>query len=449
MSLRRFLDHMEQQGQVVHIADKMSLKFEISSILNAFSDGPVFLFENVEGYKVKVVGNVCNTRERICKALGIQSEGLYQRLNDALLYPKPPRVVEDAPVREVEESPNLSKIPIVTHFERDAGPYITSGVIAARSLNGKVENVSIHRLQVLDNKHLAIRLVPRQLYKLWNMAKEQKKPVDIAISIGVHPAVLLAAACSPPFGVSEYGVANRLLGGNLQLIKCPNVDAYAPAESELVLEGRISVSEEVKEGPFVDITGTYDIQRMQPVVEVVNVMHRENYLYQALIPGDPEHRLLMGLPREASIYEAVSKVVPYVKAVNLSIGGCGWLHAVISIDKQKDGDAKNALMAAFAGHPSLKHAVVVDSDIDAFNLEEVEWAVALRFQASEDLVVIPNARGSTLDPSGDQEEGLTSKMGIDATRPLSVPKENFEKAKVSATKKATRIIERLADAVKK
>jgi 2,5-furandicarboxylate decarboxylase 1 len=449
MSLRSFLDDIERQGQVIHIADKVSPKFETSSILNAFPDGPVFLFENVEGYKVNVVGNVCSTRERICRAFGIQSEGLYQKLNDALRYPKTPRIVEDAPVKEVEEAPNLSKIPILTHFERDAGPYITSGIIAARSIDGKVENVSIHRLQVLDNKRLAIRLVPRQLYKLWNMAKEQKKLVDIAISMGVHPAILLAAACSPPLGVSEYGVANRLLGGELRLVKCPNVNAYAPAEAELVLEGRISVSEEVKEGPFVDITGTYDIQRMQPIVEVVNVMHRKNYLYQALMPGSPEHRLLMGLPREVSIYEVVSQVVPHVEAVNLSIGGCGWLHAVISIDKQKDGDAKNALMAALVGHPSLKHAVVVDSDIDIFNPEEVEWAVALRFQAGEDLVVIPNARGSTLDPSGDQEGGLTSKMGIDATRPLSVPKENFEKAKVPATKKATRIIEKLAGTVKK
>lgn len=140
-------------------------------------------------------------------------------------------------------------------------------------------------------------------------------------------------------------------------------------------------------------------------MDIVNVMHRKDYIYQALLPGGSEHRLLMGLPREAAVYEAVSNIVPRVKAVNLSSGGCGWLHAIISIDKQTDGDAKNALLAAFAGHPSLKHAVVVDSDIDVHNPEEVEWAIALRFQADEDLVVIPKARGSTLDPSADQESG--------------------------------------------
>lgn len=273
--------------------------------------------------------------------------------------------------------------------------------------------------------------------------ERRKRNLDIAISIGVHPAVLLATASSPPFGVSEYAVANQLLDGKLQLVKCEEVDAYAVAEAEMVLEGRISFKEEVKEGPFVDITGTYDARRMQPTVELINVMHREDYIYQALSPGGPEHKLLMGMPREAAIYEEVSKVVPRVIAVNLSNGGCGWLHAVISIDKQTDGDAKNALLAAFVGHPSLKHAVVVDSDIDVYNPEEVEWAMALRFQADEDLIVIPKARGSTLDPSADQEQGLTSKMGIDATRPLHIPKEKFEKAKTPTTKRSMSAIDRI------
>ncbi|KYH40932.1 MAG: hypothetical protein AYL33_005090, partial [Candidatus Bathyarchaeota archaeon B63] len=180
-----------------------------------------------------------------------------------------------------------------------------------------------------------------------------------------------------------------------------------------------------------------------PVVEILNVMHRRGYIYQALLPGGPEHRLLMGLPREAAIYEAVSRALPSVKAVNLSIGGCGWLHAVISIEKQTEGDGKTALLAAFAAHPSLKHAIVVDSDIDIFNPEEVEWAVALRFQASNDLIIIPDARGSTLDPSADQETGLTSKMGIDATRPLNIPKERFEKARTPLTGRAEETIRKL------
>jgi len=234
----------------------------------------------------------------------------------------------------------------------------------------------------------------------------------------------------------------------MRLIKCENVEAYAPAEAEMVLEGTMSVEKETVEGPFADVTGTYDIQRSQPIIELVGMMHRENYIDQALLPSGAEHRLLMGLPRETMIWEAVKNVVPIVKAVNLSSGGCGWLHAVISIEKQTDGDGKNALMAAFAAHPSLKHAIVVDTDIDIFNLEEVEWAIATRFQADEDLVIIPNARGSTLDPSADQETGLTTKLGIDATRPLTKPQEKFEQSKIPTKERITEIIEEMRKVLK-
>lgn len=445
MSLRNFLKVMEELNEVVHIEERVSPFFEISAIMKAISapNVPIVFFDNVEGYDVKVVGNICANRKRLCKALETTEEKLYDVILNAMSKPEAPRVVDDAPVKEVVEEPKLSRIPILRHFERDAGPYITSAIISARSPDGRIENVSVHRLLVLDNKRLAIRLVPRHLFKLWSMAKDAGRDLDVAIAIGVHPAILLAAASSPPFGVSEYEVANRLLKGNLKLIKCEKVEAYAPAESEIILEGKILRAEETLEGPFVDITGAYDAQRLQPIVEVVNVMHRENYIYQALLPGGPEHMLLMGLPREAAIYDAVSRVVPNVRAVNLSLGGCGWLHAVISIEKQTDGDAKNALLAAFAAHPSLKHAIVVDADINVFNLEEVEWAVATRFQADEDLILIPNVRGSTLDPSADMETGLTAKVGVDATRPLKTPKEKFERAKVPLTNRAAEVIDKI------
>lgn len=446
MSFRDFIEQMERAGEVLHVEDEVSPEFEVSAILQSLScgDAPIILFDNVLGYPgVKIAGNVCGARRRICMALGVSEDGLYERIIEAVNKPVEPSIVDDSPVKEVIEEPRLSKIPILRHFTGDAGPYITSAIVSARSPDGKIENVSVHRLLVLDERRLAIRLVPRHLFKLWNMAKEAGRDLDVAIAIGVHPAVLLAAASSPPFGVSEFGVANRLLNGRLRLLRCERVGAYAPADAEIILEARISKDALAPEGPFVDITGTYDAQRLQPVVEVLSVMHRENYIYHALLPAGPEHKLLMGLPREAAIYEAVSRVVPRVKAVNLTVGGCGWLHAVISIEKQAEGDSKNALLAAFASHPSLKHAIVVDSDIDVFNPEEVEWAIATRFQADEDLLIIHNVRGSTLDPSADMETGLTTKVGLDATRPLKYPKERFEKARTPVNERAHRIIERL------
>ncbi len=443
MSLRSFLEDLEERGDLVRVEEKASTRFDIAYILREFADGPALLFENVEGFNVRIVGNVASTRRRIYASLGVSQASFYKRMLDAYRGFSYPKIVRDAPVMEVTEQPNLLKIPVLTHYEKDAGPYITSAVVAARSPDGEVENVSIHRLLVLDEKHLAIRLVPRHLYRLWRMAKEEGKDLDVGIAIGVHPAIMLAAASSPPFGVSEYGIANELLDRKLRLVRCKSVDAYVPSDAELVLEGRISHKKEVLEGPLVDMTGTYDVQRMQPVVEIVNVSHRENYIYQALLPGGPEHRLLMGLPREVAIYEAVSKVVPNIKAVNLSEGGCGWLHAIISVEKQTEGDAKNAILAAFAAHGSLKHVIVVDADIDVYDLSSVEWALATRFQADEDLIMIRNIRGSTLDPSANQESGLTTKLGIDATKPLSKPQEGFHRAHIPRTPRAEGIIKLL------
>ena len=444
MSLREFLKQMEAEGEVLHIKEKLSPKFEIAAIMKALDKGPILIFEKVKGKSTKIAANVCATRERICKALNVKRENLYSKLVYAWKNPSKPKIAKDSPVKEVvREDFKLSEIPVLTHFEHDAGPYITSAIVSAKSPDKKVENVSIHRLQVLGEDKLAIRLVPRQLHKLWTMAKEADQELDVAISIGLHPAVSLAATAPLPFGVSEFEVANTLLEGKFKLIECEHVDAYAPAEAEIILEGKLSTSEEVDEGPLVDITGTYDVVRKQPTIKIVGAMHRKDYIYQALLPSGNEHKLLMGLSREVAIWEAVSKVVPKVEAVNLSSGGCGWLHAIISIEKQTEGDGKNALLAAFSAHPSLKHAVVVDTDINVYDIEEVEWAVATRFQADKDLLIIKNVRGSTLDPSANQETGTTTKMGIDATRPLDKPKEKFEKAKTVSSKRVNEVIEEL------
>lgn len=449
MSLRSYLADMQKKNELRQIDEEVSPRFEISAFMKEFDAGPILYFDNVKGSRTKIVAGACGTRQRLCWALGVRQEALYQTVTKAWQEPVQPRIVRGGPINEVVEKARLSKLPILTHFENDAGAYITSAVISARSPDNKIENVSIHRLQVLDDTHLAIRLVPRHLYHMWKTAKEKKENVDTAITIGTHPAVMLAAASPVPFGVSEFGVANAFLNKKMTLIKCEHVNAYAPSEAELVLEGRILTDKEVVEGPLVDITGTYDIQRKQPVVELVSMMHRRDYMYQALLPSGSEHKLLMGLPHETMIWEAVSKVVPNVKAVNLTSGGCGWLHAVISIDKLVDGDAKNALTAVFSAHPSLKHAVVVDTDIDVYDPNMVEWAIATRFQASEDLLIIPQARGSTLDPSADQETGLTTKAGVDATRPSTKPREKFELAKIPTDNRTVKIIEELKKKQKK
>jgi len=442
--LRGFMEELEAGGELVRVEEPVSPRYEIPAILRRFDGGRAVLFEDVEGYDAMVVGGVCGTRNRILGALGVSAGDLYGRLLDAVRNPTPCEV-GDGPVKEVVDEPGLGDFPILTHFGADPGPYITSGILYARSPDGSVENVSFHRLLALDGKNMGIRIVPRHLYRLKQMAQEAGlKSMDVSISLGLHPAVLLAASSPAPFGTCEFKVANTLLGGGLRLTECEHVDALAPADAELVLEGRLRLDEEAAEGPFVDQSGTYDIERRQPVVELVGAMRREDYVYQALLPSGAEHRLLMGMPREVRIWEYVRNIAPTVRGVNMTLGGMGWLHCVVSFEKFREGDPKNVLMAIFAAHPSLKHAVVVDSDIDPFDMEQVEWAIATRFRGDEDLLVVPKVRVSSLDPASDQEKELGCKVGVDATRPLSKPAEGFKRAEIPASDRVKRLLEKYA-----
>ncbi|MCK5670177.1 UbiD family decarboxylase, partial [Candidatus Bathyarchaeota archaeon] len=267
-----------------------------------------------------------------------------------------------------------------------------------------------------------------------------KTSLDVAVTIGHHPATLMAAALPASFGTSEFDVANRLLGGTLQLTQCEHVNALAPADAEIVLECKLHLDKFSTEGPFVDLSGTFDVQRQQPTLELVGIMHRKDYMYHGLLPSGSEHRLLMGMPREPRIWEYVSNIVPTVRGVNMSTGGMGWLHCVVSFDKSKEGDPKNVLMAIFAAHPSLKHAVVVDSDIDPYDMEQVEWAIATRFNGAEDLLVIPGVRVSSLDPAGDQEKEMGTKVGVDATKPMFKDPMGFKRALIPVSDSAKEIL---------
>jgi len=431
LDLRTLLADLESQKELKKIGDKLSPRFDVSRVMLKNEVENVLLFQNLIGHHTQVASGLCATKRWIGRAIGKTDAQLYSVVTKAMAGPIEPKVVNDGSVKEVVETPRLTGIPALTHYDKDPGPYITAGIVSARDDESNIENVSIHRMLILDDNHLTMRIVPRHLYALCQTAKKRgKDSLDIAVAIGLNPGIMLAAASSPPFGVSEFSVANAIMDGSLKLTELEDTALRIPADAELAFKAKILLNKDVDEGPFVDLTGTYDIVRKQPIVEVTKVYHRKDYIYQALLPSGSEHRILMGFPFEARILEAVKGVVPKVRAVNLTPGGSGWLHVAISIEKQTEGDAKNALMAAFGAHPSLKHAVVVDSDIDVTNPHEVEWAIATRFQADKGLVVIPNARGSSLDPSADQQNGTTTKVGVDATRTFSKPVEKFMKAKI-------------------
>ena len=326
-------------------------------------------------------------------------------------------------------------LPIVTHFEKDSGAFITSSLVIAKDKETGTQNLSTHRLLRLDKKRMAIRMVEgRHLHKCFTSAKDHNEDLPVSIIIGTHPAVSVAAAYQAPYGENELNIANSLMRNKLSLTKSPGTGLNVPTNSEILLEGRI-LADETAEEQMVEMLRTYDIKRKQPVFELDKIYLTSDPIYHDILPGYGEHRLLMGLPIESKIFHSVKDVIPGTRKVHLTDGGSNWLVAVIQIRKRLEGEPKNAIIAAFAGHPSLKIAIVVDDDIDPTNPTEVEYAISTRCQADKDLIAIPNSKGSSLDPSSDQNNLLTTKMGIDATATLLKSKDRFEIAKIPRVEK--------------
>ncbi|NYZ78047.1 UbiD family decarboxylase [Candidatus Micrarchaeota archaeon] len=425
MSFRSFIEKLDSEGKLVRVKKKVSPHLEAAGVLKELDGKPV-LFENVEGSEFQVAGNIFSTKELAADYFNCKQSDLIKKLLRALERPSKPETVERAPCQEVvEKNVDLSKLPILFHCVKDGGPYVSSGVVFARDRE-LGQNASFHRGMIIGRNKFALRILPRHLQEFLNRNGGE---VDVAMCVGLGVNALLAGATSVDLGVDEMTLANSL--EPLKMVKAKTVDILVPADAEFILEGRI-IKETHSEGPFVDLTETYDVVREQQVFEVRAITHRKNAVWHALLPGAFEHKLLMGMPREPTIFKEVNKVCKCLD-VSITPGGCSWLHAVIQIEKRSEEDGCKAIEAAFIGHKSLKQAIVVDKDIDILNPMDVEWAVATRFQADADLVVKSKQNGSSLDPSSEPKTSLTCKWGLDATKPLVV-KEGKDFSKVQFPK---------------
>ena len=422
MNLRSFLAKLEEEGKLVRIKKQVSIKKEIANIIYTLDEKPV-IFENVKDYDFSVFGGITSNRDIIAEGLSTTKEKLLLKLVDALRSPKEPKIVNKAPCQEViVKDVDLKKYPILFHLDGDGGRY-GSATVATMKDPDSGRNVSYHRImEVGKNKFTARLIKKRQTRTTYDKIDGE---LEMAICIGNSVAVMVAASLGPPSGVDEFAIANAL--DKTDLVKCVTKNLEVPAESEFVIEGRLTRNLD-REGPFVDLTETRDFERQEPVFVVDCITHRKDAMYQALIPGRLEHKTLMGMPKEPTIYNEVSKVVD-CKNVYVTMGGGSWLHGVVQIKKKNPDDGKKAIEAAFNGHKSMKHVTIVDDDVDIYNPLAVEWAMATRFQGDKDMVVMPDQPGSSLDPSGKHEKGkktLTTKIGFDATIPSDVDKKKYE-----------------------
>lgn len=422
--MREFLKTLKDDYRVLEIDNEVSTYLQICEIMRRYPRDTL-IFQNIKETEMNIVSGICNTREKIARSIGVEVPGITKRIVEATEHPISIENYQDANnFFEISKNPDLKEVPVPTYYKKDGGPYITAGVIIAKDPDTGVRNASIHRMLVLGEDRLTPRIVPRHLFTYHQRAESNDEPLEIAIAIGIHPATLLATTTSVSIVTDELEVANNFHNGEMGLVKCETVDLEVP-ECEILLEGKILAHERAEEGPFVDLTDTYDVVRHEPVIQLQKVHYRENAIYHAIMPAGNEHKLLQGLPQEPRIFQAVQNTVPTVKNVVLTEGGCCWLHAAVSIQKQTQGDGKNVIMAALAAHPSLKHCVVVDEDVDVFDSEDLEYAMATRVKGDEDIIIVPLARGSSLDPCA-APDGTTTKVGVDATKPLD-KEEKFER----------------------
>ncbi|MFX0029829.1 MAG: UbiD family decarboxylase [Candidatus Hermodarchaeota archaeon] len=422
MGFREYIEGINKKGILRNVDIEVSKKLEISGILKEIEPTPV-IFNNVKESEFRVVGNVFCTKNVIASYFGVTTADLIPMLSKAIEQRSEPEIVSKAPCQEIVESEvDLDKIPILFHCEKDGGNYISSAVCVTRDPDYG-QNLDFHRAMQFSKDRFATRIVKGRHFSRF---LEKNGELEVAFCVGNTPNILIAGATSVDIGVDELHIANAL--EPIKIVKAKSVDLLIPAEAEFILEGRVYLEQRHSEGPFVDLTETYDTIREEPIFEIKKITHRKDAIWQALLPGALEHKILMGMPREPTIFKKVNEIGVKCLDVNVNPGGCSWLHAIVQIDKRTEDDGKKAIEGAFAGHTSCKHVFIVDKDIDIYDPLSVEWAMATRFQGDSHMIIKDKEPGSSLDPSAEPGTKMTTKIGFDFTKPLEVKGKSFDLA---------------------
>ena len=428
--LREWLKSLAASDRLAVARTGVSLIDELAAIAKRLENERAVLFPEPGQHKIPVVANLFADRTWIADALGVPAARLLSTFQNAVRHPLPWVEVTAAPAQEVvhEKVDLLKQLPIPKHNEHDSGPYITAALLIARNPKSGIQNVSIHRCQVSGPDRIGVLLLPRHTLHYFRMAEEAGEALEIALVIGVHPACILASQAIAALDSDEMEIAGALLGRPVEMVKCRTNRVRVPAHAEIVIEGRILPKVREPEGPFGEFPQYYGPRADREVIQVDAITHRKNPIFHTITGGGVEHLLLGGIPREATLLEHLQRSFPSVRDVRLTRGGACRYHLAVKIDKRSQGEPKNIIMGAFGGHYDIKQVVVVDLDVNIDDEREIEWAVATRFQADRDLVVVSGAQGSKLDPSSD--DGISAKMGIDATKPLSTDAMEFKRIHV-------------------
>ena len=433
-SIRPFLAALEKDGALVRVPKPVDREFELSAFLSAADSGPALLFEKVDGSSMPVVGNLLNSRARIAQALGICVADIVPRIHEAIRAPLKPAKVASGRVQDVivRNSP-LAVLPIPRFFDREARHYITAGVILARDPYTGRGNASFARFAIHDGHTAMVGIAPNHHLALFSRrTAEAGKALEIAVVIGAHPAIQLAACLYLGVGDDELECAGSLLGRPIEVVPAKTVDLLVPADAELVLEGTIDARQPLEEGFVSEYHGMYENYGPGFRTNFSALTHAKDAFFQAIEPGyHREHIYLGALPIAASLFSAVASVVPNVRDVAVTEAGAGRTDIVIQIAEPRPGQARRAMFAAFAAVSLVKRVTVVDADIDPWDAVAVEWARVNRMKLERDLLLVPQAGTDRSEPM--EDGGLVTKAGFDATAKLGDRVEGVDRALAPAT----------------
>lgn len=425
LQIRDFLSRLEAEGDLIRIQDEVSPEYEIVAYTRQASDqdGPALLFEKVKGSEFPVLSNLWGAQRRVAAALGLQSEELFQRYMEREGRTIEPVVLESAPCHEVVwtgDEIDLSKIPILRHYEKDGGPYVTAGLQVAKDPETGVRNVSIHRMLPLGKDRITVFAPPgRHLRTIIERNEERGLGTPIATALTCSPAAQIGSQARAPYAVDEFAIAGGMAGAPIELTKCKTIDVEVPADCEMVIEGVTIPGERAEDGPFGEYPGTYSDIKPAPVLKVTAITFRRGAIYQNTLTGMAmtENHYMMQPAATAMAWRESLRITPEIRAVNVTPGGTCRHHVVVSFKKRHPAEGRNLGLALLACPLGAKYVVVVDHDIDVFDPLQVEWAINTRMQADRDVMILPNLYSPTLDPSA--PAGRTSaKMLIDATAPV-------------------------------
>jgi 2,5-furandicarboxylate decarboxylase 1 len=430
-NLRTYIDQLvhAMPEQIKSVNREVAPEFEITAMVEKLEnrgESLAIMFHKVRGSKIPVLINVGASYERLALALNTNVGHMVEEYSKRESNYVGVKEVDSGPVKEViikNEDVDLNMLPITVHNEHDAGKYIAAGPAIIEDPDTKKQNLGLYRLQVQDKDQLGLFINPANHgYLLGERYKELGKPMEVAVVIGHHPAFLMASVSKLEGYGGELEVTGGLLSEPLEVVRGETVGLLVPSQAEIIIEGVVNPELKRNEGPFGEwpryYTGTGD----RWYIKVTAITMRKDAIYQDIMAAHDEHNMIGALPRMGSLYRRVREVLPTVKAINLPLSGGGRVRCYISLNKRSDGEPKQAAFAALVTEPNIKHIILVDDDIDVFNEKQVLWALSTRFQAHEDLIVMPNCIGSHLIPTAYDITKLKhgvmeTKLIFDATKP--------------------------------